>query len=187
MGISDNIVSCHENSPAGPPPKTLRQLGLPKILGRTVTAWSDHLGSYGMGGPGFFGLKLAANRPHRPEWLVLTLWGADNWLLFDDQWLAAHPNQYQQQKPLLSSFGGDLQWDYLSQKLVGAIISDMTIRDDSSRIILDKGGNRHCLEIPADTSKLPLYGGNGRPHLWYSHESQWEAWVVVPAGTELIS
>ena len=187
MGLDNcNIVPCYQNAPAGTPPKTIRQLGLSQIVGRTITAWSDHLGSYGMGGPGFFGLQLAASRPHREEWLVLILWGADNWLLFDGQWVAAHPNQYHHQKPLISTFGGDLHWDYLSEKLLGAVIGEMTITDNSSCLALDKGGNRHYLEIPAETNKLPVYGGNGRPRLWYPHESQWEAWVVVPAGTQLI-
>ena len=34
-------------------PKTVRELGIPRILLRQVIDWSVHLGSYGTGGQGF--------------------------------------------------------------------------------------------------------------------------------------
>ncbi|MGA7733054.1 MAG: hypothetical protein WCD37_17485, partial [Chloroflexia bacterium] len=67
-------------------PKTLREVGAGRIVGREVIRWLSSLGSYGMGGPGFFGLRLAAAGDYLEEWLALRLWGADNWLLLDGQW-----------------------------------------------------------------------------------------------------
>ena len=34
-------------------PKTIRVLGADRVMHRIVTRWSNALGSYGMGGPGF--------------------------------------------------------------------------------------------------------------------------------------
>ena len=39
------------------------------VVGRTVEQICTHVGTYGMGGPGFFGLRLGS------EWLVIAIWG----------------------------------------------------------------------------------------------------------------
>jgi hypothetical protein len=39
-------------------PPTLRKLGLDRVIGRKVEWASCHIGTYGMGGSGFLGLKL---------------------------------------------------------------------------------------------------------------------------------
>jgi hypothetical protein len=39
-------------------PKTLSETGYSSIVGNIITAFSVSYGSYGMGGPGFFGLVL---------------------------------------------------------------------------------------------------------------------------------
>lgn len=44
------------------------------VVGRTVEQICTHVGTYGMGGPGFFGLRLGS------EWLVIAIWGADSWI-----------------------------------------------------------------------------------------------------------
>jgi hypothetical protein len=45
-----------------------------QIVGRAVDEVCKDVGTYGMGGPGFFGLRLA------DEWLVISMWGADSWI-----------------------------------------------------------------------------------------------------------
>jgi hypothetical protein len=182
-----NIVKCIEylakpSKPAPPVravPKTLRELGLERILERQVIEWSPGLGSYGMGGPGFFGLKMAATGQYPEEWLVLRLWAADNWLLLDGQWMAAHPNQYEIQRPLYSNFAGEECWDHVTERLVGATITRADIEENSSRIELCKEGKAQVLEIPEDTSRLPIYGGSLEPRVWRGHESQLDAWIIA--------
>ena len=44
------------------------------VVGRSVDQICTHVGSYGMGGPGFFGLRLG------DEWLVIAIWGAESWI-----------------------------------------------------------------------------------------------------------
>jgi hypothetical protein len=70
--VGPNIVpGLHLTSNRYEPPETLRQMGVGRILGREVVGWSNSLGSYGMGGPGFFGLRLARSGALYSEWLVL--------------------------------------------------------------------------------------------------------------------
>lgn len=78
-----NIVACTVGAESQEHPPTLRQLGSARCVGRRVIEWSSSLGSYGMGGPGFFGMRLAATPSYSEEWLVLVLWGAAHWLILD--------------------------------------------------------------------------------------------------------
>jgi hypothetical protein len=182
-----NIVPTSDNA-GNPyhPTRSLRALGIERILGREIIAWNHSLGSYGMGGPGFFGLHLAASGKYPAEWLVLTLWAADNWLLFDGRWVAAHPNQYHIQRPLVSYFGGDEDWDELSEKLLGAIIKDARIADNISRLTVEKEAVAHLLEIPENTSLLPLHGGSLTPHEWNPRESHLDAWIISQDGDLIV-
>lgn len=166
--------------------KTLRELGTERILHRQIIGWSANLGSYGMGGPGFFGLKLSATELFSEEWLVLTLWGADNWLVLDNHWLAANPNQYEIQKPLYSNFGAELDWDETTPLLIGATLTDAIVQDNSSVLTLQRENAAHVLEIPQDPSRLSRYGGSGEPRVWNQDESQWDAWVVISGHAELL-
>jgi hypothetical protein len=70
------------------------------VEGRTVLEVTYIAGTYGMGGPSFFGLRLDKASRRAKEWLLCTLWGADNWMLVNGRWLGAHPDQYEQQRPL---------------------------------------------------------------------------------------
>jgi hypothetical protein len=135
-----------------------------------------------MGGPGFFGLELAAKGRYPREWLVLTLWGAGGWLLLDGQWIEAHPNQYHVQRPLFSHFGGAEDWDDLTGKIVGAKIIEAAIEDSSSTIVLLQGSQRRVLELPEDTARLSIWSGSLEPKVWDPAESQLDAWVVSRTG-----
>jgi hypothetical protein len=182
-GTPNNIVPTRDRAGDKYQPVTgLRTLGIERIVGRQIIAWHHSLGSYGMGGPGFFGLQLGPSRAFPEEWLVLTLWAADNWLLFDGRWVAAHPNQYHIQRPLVSYFGGDEDWDELSVSLLHSTITSAEIMDNRSRIILEKDGITHSLEIPENTSLLPLHGGSLIPHEWNPAESQLDAWIISQTG-----
>lgn len=175
-----NLITCYDViNGEGQTPPTLRELDITRILGREVLDWSPVQGTYGMGGPGFFGLELAPAGDYPQEWLVLRLWGADNWLLLDGQWLGAHPNQYHIQEPLFSDFGGDESWDRVAERLVGATISEAQIERDKSVLVLANGAKRHTLEIPDDPSLLPKYGGTWEPHVWNPDDDHRDAWIIV--------
>jgi hypothetical protein len=68
------------------------------VEGRQVLGFIPYAGTYGMGGPGFFALQLAAGNGRPTEWLVCMLWGAGNRMLVNRRWLAAHPGLHQEQR-----------------------------------------------------------------------------------------
>jgi hypothetical protein len=48
-----------------------------RVVGRTVGEICTCAGTYGMGGPGFLGLRLG------DEWLIIAIWGAASWVQVD--------------------------------------------------------------------------------------------------------
>jgi hypothetical protein len=72
--------------------------GVKRVVGREIFETSRYLGSYGMGGPGFFGFRLGKKGRYPEEWLVLTIWGADNWLLIDKKWLSCTSHLFSSEK-----------------------------------------------------------------------------------------
>jgi hypothetical protein len=174
---TQNIIKCTEGSYSGPSPKTLREFGSDRIMFRKITEWSPIIGSYGMGGPGFFGLKLSQKQPFPEEWLVLRLWAAFFWLLFDGQWLAAPSNQHSEQRPLYhGTFEG---WDDFTNLIIGLAIVEAIIKDDESLIYLEGNSGKHILEIPKDTKRLSKYPIPMAYHQWFESESQLDAWVIT--------
>jgi hypothetical protein len=131
-----------------------------------------------MGGPGFGGFLLSRTRDYPREWLVLVLWGADNWLLLDGRWVSAHPRWYGEQKPWQG--WGDETWDDFTPVIVGSRIAEAQITDDESLICLERSDarSRHLLEVPQDMSRLSKYGGTGQPRQWNSAESHLDAWII---------
>ena len=171
------ILSCNEND--GRLPITIRQAGLRRILHRPILSWTSHAGHWGQSGAGFFALELAETKVYYQEFLVLTLLCSSEWLLLDDHWIAAHPNQYSQQRPLFSFFGGDQTWDEVSSLFIGAEICQAKVTDNYTHFVLDNAGKQHVLELPYDTSRLPLDGGSLKPRIWPKTESLLNAWVIT--------
>ncbi len=168
--MKTNIIPSKVKS-TGAAPSTLKELGIHRILHRIIIKWVPYLGTYGMGGPGFFGLQLEQTASQPKEWLVLTLWGASEWLNLDGRWLSSHPNQYYIQKPLLPH--------EVTQKLIGCELIEADIEDNRSIIKLARDLQLHILEVPMDSNRLPRWGGTLEPRKWNSEESLLDAWVVT--------
>lgn len=177
------ILSCKQSD--GHSPITIRQAGIRRILHRPIVSWTSHAGHLDNSGAGFFALELAETRAYYKECLVLTLFCSSQWLLLNGHWLAAHPNQYTRQRPLFSFFGGDQNWDEVSSLLIGAEICQARILDDHTQFILNNAGIQHVLELPQDTSRLPLNGGTLAQKIWPKTESQLDAWVITTSDLDV--
>lgn len=182
-----NIHACYEmpkgwkpkgpfDCPArGPRPVPIRVHGTHKLQGRKVLETSHHLGSYGMGGPGFFGMKLAGRSGGKDSWLVLTLWGADDWLTLDDAPISfsGSPDRKCPTAPLV---GKVLEWAKVQPKY-----SQMRFGDGEATgtyKFLGKIPDGTWLEFHPSPSKRPLRP-NGEQHVLYKGESLLDAWVVA--------
>lgn len=158
-------------------PRSLRETGEKRVADRTIIKWSSYLGSYGMGGCGFFGLNLDQTDQYPSEWFVLLFWGAAEWLLLDGKWIEASPNQYHIQKPLFSDFP-ESEWDQITDKLIGATIKNLQININSMKCKLENFGEEHLLELPADLTKLPLHGSL-KPRQWFESDDLLDAWIFT--------
>ena len=117
------------------------------ITNRKISQLSTHVGTYGMGGPGFFGLHLGT------EWLVIALWGASDWILVDET-------------PITDAFFADCgrtrPWitddsDTISERVVGYQVASIMVRRHYLKISLTSGVEMLIEELP---EKRPPFGGS---------------------------
>ncbi|MDO5105261.1 hypothetical protein [Capnocytophaga sp.] len=138
-------------------PKLLKDTPFDTIIGLTIKGFCTHLGTYGMGGPGFFGLHLSNG-----EYLTYAVWGADDYVLVDDRVVACNPNLYHKTKPWVSNFGGDNNWDELTEYISESKIVDVVLNDDVCRLILQKEKRTMTLEFVRNDRRLPRKTGRKR-------------------------
>ncbi|MEW6279720.1 MAG: hypothetical protein AB1758_13920 [Candidatus Eremiobacterota bacterium] len=144
----------------------VRGLATPdRVVGRRVLQVTFCAGSYGMGGPGFLGLRLDSG-----EWLVCTLWGAEDWITVNGQWLGCHPAQYQQQRPLHGE-----SWDDFAPLVLGREIASFAC---SERACALRVGDA-LLEITDDPADRPLFFGSREPRQLQPGEDLRQAWVLA--------
>jgi hypothetical protein len=154
-------------------PQTLAERGSSFPIGARVVGFHSHLGTYGMGGPGFFGLLLAPRgEVEEREYLVAAVWGAEEYLLLDERVIGCHPNYYASYRPWTRDQpgGGDAKEgeeeggaDELEAVLVGATIVAAAIEDDRLRLSLVQSGTEHVLEfVKQDPRQPPLSHGQPR-------------------------
>ena len=149
-------------------PPTLKKTGITRILNRRVLDVCECLGSYGMGGPGFFGIKLEKSKKYPEEWLVLRLWGADNWLHFNGQIIDCHPEQKKDFKP----YGADnVKIILLANTIKSAVVK--------VKSCIFKFGNGHVLELKYNPKTRPVYAGNGKPRALCRGDDLNNAWVLT--------
>lgn len=110
------------------------------MIDRKIDKVLTYVGTYGMGGPGFFGLRLGE------EWLVIAIWGAGEWIRIDGEFVEDHFFETSERpKPWISD--GE---DRLSSKLVGAEISSLKIHRYSMKIGFSNGMSLTIDEAPED-------------------------------------
>lgn len=127
-----------------------QQLAPEKVIGRKIDQIDTLVGTYGTGGPGFFGLRLGE------EWLVISIWGASEWITVDDRLVEDFFGaKYDRPLPWIGDHG-----DELTEKLVGQEITSFRVEKLSLSIGLANG---MTLEIAEDPDKRPVFEGDQEP------------------------
>jgi len=146
-----------------------------RVLGRRVLEWSGHCGTYGQGGPGFFGLRLAATGVYPEEWLMLRLWGADDWLNINGRWLSANPKQYNDtNQPLYSNFHG-ASWDVFGPLVVGKKVSKFDVHERA--FCVEIGDAK--IGLTEDPASRPTYAGSKEPRVLSPGDDLRKAWIIA--------
>lgn len=106
------------------------------VVGRIVKQATSFAGTYGMGGPGFFGLDLG------DDWLFVSLWGAADWMHLKGRCVR------------------DIGSPELSALLEGCTITSLRVDRKSMSIGFD---DRMVLMIDEDSSRRAPWPGTGMP------------------------
>ncbi len=138
-----------------------------KIIGRSIAALSCNVGSYGMGGPGFFGLRLDG------EWLIIALWGAAEWMRAEGRAIGdIYHDLYDRPRPWVSD-----TYDDLSPAIVGRRISGIEVGKQSLRIGVD-GGPELIIEESAESR--PVFEGTKAPRIFTEEDDLRRAVFLAP-------
>jgi hypothetical protein len=146
-----------------------------QAIGRTIEGASCAVGTYGMGGPGFLGLRLGGGSTE--EWLVVAVWGAGAWATCEGRLVEDFHFDVAGRSPPWVGDDGNL----LDEHLKGKRIESVDIGRTSMRIGISDG---YDLTIAEDASTRPVLAGNGKPRA-FSAEDDLRRAVFLSPTTEL--
>ena len=190
MKTSNIDYKCYEQgeyrssflSEDGPRIPTLPEKGgVKRIVGRTILDCSKYLGSYGMGGPGFFGFHLKAKSYYPEEWLVLTIWSAAEWLLMDGVWLEASHGHFDAERSFFKENYTMFSTanNQIKSTFTGLTIAEFKLHRKSFYMLLQDETKVHKLELPSDLKRLPVHG-NDTERKWFSKDKLENGFIVSP-------
>lgn len=137
-------------------PKTIIEFGLNNLIYAKVLEASTCLGTYGMGGPGFFGLLCDTKKG--PFWLTLAIWCSGQYVMMDGRVIECHSDYSRQYNPWLNK-----EDDNLNSILAGSVINNINLSADECKIGLTFIDNSdHEIVIYRFSTHLPPMG-NGSP------------------------
>jgi len=142
----------------------------------TVTRTCEYLGSYGMGGPGFVGLRLRPSSG-RQAWIVFTVWAAAGWLTINDDLLSEgyFPDE---QRELSSS----RRFRRLAE-LVGSTLADVHLDSELAALTFARSSGPLVLRLRRDSSALPVHRGSEQPKVLATSQDIRDAVIISRRGS----
>lgn len=110
-------------------PKTIIEFGINNFVNAKVLEASTCFGTYGMGGPGFFGLLCDTKQGHFE--LTLTIWGSGQYVMMDGRVIECHPVYIEQYNPWIQRTDKEL-----NSILIGAVINSIELSAAECKMIL---------------------------------------------------
>lgn len=142
-------------------PLNIEEFGAENFNGSRVADVCTCCGTYGMGGPGFFGLKLQGD--YGTRWLTYCIWSAGEHILFDDVVLECHPKFSEQYKPVISFDDYESSLRALKDQLTEMVIQEILVSKDAFEIKLtDSESETHFIQSYKFSDKFPEQGGTGK-------------------------
>ena len=165
-------------------PLSIEAFGNEVLKNSHIVDVCTYCGTYGMGGPGFFGLKLQGE--YGTRWLTYCIWSAGEHILFDDHVLECHPDHAEKYAPLIV-------FDDYANRLskFKELLSDMTIKEvalsqESIEIMLvDSYDKLHYIKSYKCSDKFPEQSGTGKKRNSFENGKMSDYWLVTYDETHL--
>ncbi|KAB1153972.1 hypothetical protein F7018_15930 [Tenacibaculum aiptasiae] len=138
-------------------PKLFKQTEKESLIDLEIIDFSTHLGTYGMGGAGFFGLLLSND-----QYLTYAVWNAGEYVLINNRVVECNPDLYNKTKPWVSNYGDDKTWNFLTEYISGGKIIDYTISHDSFEMEVSNKGEVFKINFVKNDKRLPRKVGRKR-------------------------
>ena len=131
-------------------PITLKEFGIERILGSEIIDMCSYIGTYGMGGAGYFGFKIKID--NEEMWIVVCIWNADGYMLLDER-VFHSPKQYiKDYNPWYSS---DKYFNnYFKLELCKSKIKSLIINEYDMDIFIELGEKLDILRFVKTTINL---------------------------------
>lgn len=118
------------------------------VAGKRIEQVSNAVGTYGMGGAGFFGLHLDSG-----DWLVVAVRGAASWMLAEGRLIEDFFYQDDKRpRPWLTDDD-----DQLAPRIIGRRIASIDVQRTSLPIVLD---DDFVLGIEENSASRPIFAGS---------------------------
>lgn len=138
-----------------------------QIKGSVIDEFSSHVGTYGMGGPGFFGLRLGN------EWLVISIWGAAEWMVSQGRCIEdTFYDAYARSMPWLPNDKDDFE-----RQVVGQCVRSIDVQQHSLSILLENGFD---LTIEISAERRPQLEGAKKPRAFATDDDLRKAVFLAP-------
>jgi hypothetical protein len=141
-------------------PKSIKEIDISELVGCRIIEFCSWLGTYGMGGPGFFGLLINLKSGVQ-EYLVYTVWASGQYILLDNRVIECHLRYNKTHRPWISSWGGESveeQWDDLTDIIVGSIITQAKLFDCEFILEITKNNIKYNIVYYKNNPQLPPLG-----------------------------
>ena len=165
-------------------PLTIEEFGCEKLKNSRIVDVCTCCGTYGMGGPGFFGLKLQGE--YGTRWLTYCIWSAGEHILFDDHVLECHPNYTEKYAPFILFDDYENSLSRLKEMLTDMTVKEAVVSKESIELILaDSHEKLHRLKSYQYSDKFPEQGGTGKKRNSFENGKMSDYWLVTYDETHL--
>lgn len=134
-------------------PILLKDISVDKLIGLEIKQISMCLGTYGMGGAGFFGLLL-----ENSDFLTYAVWGAGEYIIIDNKVVECDPELHYKSNPWLSNYKEENLTTYIS----GSKIESISFTIDTCILILRKLDKKIEVVFVKNDIRLPRKIGRKR-------------------------
>ena len=165
-------------------PLSIEEFGYEKFKNSRIVDVSTCCGTYGMGGPGFFGLKLQGE--YGTRWLAYCIWSAGEHILLDDKVLECHPDYAEKYAPLIAFDDYANSISKLKQMLSDMTVKGVEVAEERIEItLIDSYDKLHSIKSYKYSDKFPEQSGTCKKRNSFEYGKMSDYWLVTYDETHL--